>query len=143
LMAGDTVMLTDEQASRAEIEEEFRRLEGAATDISSLSRSPDMVQKLTNLSPTTPTRTTFRAHRSRSQTWRMVRTHPTPPAANRARLSFFRRMGAKALQVDVRATPFESVDAELNRISGEGRAVLTASGPTQPAWESSRSVTAF
>lgn len=59
LMGGEMVLLTGEQASRAAIEEEFRRLEGAAPDISSLSRSPDMVQKLTNLSPTTPTRTTF------------------------------------------------------------------------------------
>jgi helicase len=47
-------------------------------------------------------------------------------------------MGAKALQVDARARSLKSVDAELNRISGEGRVVLTASGPTQPAWESSR-----
>jgi hypothetical protein len=47
-------------------------------------------------------------------------------------------MGAKVLQFDARARPLKSVDAELNRISGEGRAVLTASGPTQPAWESSR-----
>jgi hypothetical protein len=47
-------------------------------------------------------------------------------------------LGAKALQVDARARSLESVDAELNRISGERRVVLTASGPTQPAWESSR-----
>ena len=47
-------------------------------------------------------------------------------------------MGTNALQVDARARPLKSVDVKLNRISGEGRAVLTASGPTQPAWESSR-----
>ena len=58
-MGGETILLTDEQASGAAIEEEFRRLEAAAPDISSLSRSSDMVQQLTNSSPTTPTRTTF------------------------------------------------------------------------------------
>src|SRR5258708_32206053 len=36
-------------------------------------------------------------------------------------------MGAKALQVDARARSLDSVDAKLNRISGEGRVVLTAS----------------
>jgi helicase len=48
-------------------------------------------------------------------------------------------MGAKALQVDARARALDSVDTELNRISGEGRVVLTASGPAQKAWESERS----
>ena len=52
--------------------------------------------------------------------------------------SFSDGMGANALQADARARPLKSVDAELNRIGGEGRAVLTASGPTQPAWESCR-----
>jgi helicase len=31
-MGGETVLLTDEQATRAAVEEEFRRLEGAAPD---------------------------------------------------------------------------------------------------------------
>jgi len=32
----------------------------------------------------------------------------------------------------------QSVDGKLNQISGEGRVVLTASGPTERAWESAR-----
>src|SRR5450755_2155079 len=47
-------------------------------------------------------------------------------------------MGAKALQVDARARSLDSVDVELNRISGEGRVVFAASASTQRAWESSR-----
>lgn len=45
-------------------------------------------------------------------------------------------MGAKALQVETVPRDIQSVDGKLNQISGEGRVVLTASGPTQKAWES-------
>src|SRR5258708_5902887 len=45
-------------------------------------------------------------------------------------------MGAKALQVEAVPRDIQSVDGKLNQISGEGRVVLTASGPTQKAWES-------
>jgi helicase len=47
-------------------------------------------------------------------------------------------MGAKALHIEGRSRAVDSVDSKLNRISGEGRVVLTASGPTQEAWESAR-----
>ncbi len=47
-------------------------------------------------------------------------------------------MGAKALQVEGVPRDIQSVEGKLNQISGEGRVVLTASGPTQKAWESSR-----
>jgi len=46
-------------------------------------------------------------------------------------------MGAKALQVEAVPRDIQSVEGKLNQISGEGRVVLTASGPTQKkAWES-------
>jgi helicase len=47
-------------------------------------------------------------------------------------------MGAKALQVEGVARDVQSVEGKLNRISGQGRVILTASGPTQKAWESPR-----
>jgi uncharacterized caspase-like protein len=47
-------------------------------------------------------------------------------------------MGAKALHFDGSPRDIQSVEAKLNQISGQGRVVLTASGPTQRAWESSR-----
>ena len=46
-------------------------------------------------------------------------------------------MGAKALHVDGLPRDIQSVEAKLNQISGHGRVVLTASGPTERAWESS------
>jgi helicase len=47
-------------------------------------------------------------------------------------------MGAKASQLDGLPRDIQSVEAKLNQISGPGRVVLTASGPTERAWESSR-----
>jgi helicase len=47
-------------------------------------------------------------------------------------------MGAKALQVEGAPRDIQSVDAKLNQISGQGRVILTASGPTEKAWESPR-----
>src|SRR5215469_15433687 len=44
-------------------------------------------------------------------------------------------LGAKALQVEMRPRDIHSVDAKLNQISGNGRVILTASGPTEKAWE--------
>ena len=44
-------------------------------------------------------------------------------------------MGAKALQAEARPRDIHSVDAKLNQISGNGRVILTASGPTEKAWE--------
>jgi helicase len=44
-------------------------------------------------------------------------------------------MGAKAIQAEARPRDIQSVDAKLNEISGNGRIILTASGPTEKAWE--------
>jgi replicative superfamily II helicase len=45
-------------------------------------------------------------------------------------------MGAKALQVEAVARDLSSVESKLDRLSGQGRVILTASSPTQRAWES-------
>lgn len=47
-------------------------------------------------------------------------------------------MGAKALQVEGFPRDIQSVEGKLNQISGHGRVILTASGPTERAWESPR-----
>ena len=138
-MGGETVLLTDEQATRAAVQEEFQRLETAETH--------DVVV------------VAFSGHGSETHELVAYDTDPYDIAGTSIPLTilgewcaripcrrllivldccFSGGMGAKALQVDARPRSLESVDAELNRISGEGRVVLTASGPTQPAWESSR-----
>jgi len=47
-------------------------------------------------------------------------------------------MGAKALQLEGFPRDIQSVEGKLNQISGQGRVILTASGPTERAWESPR-----
>jgi helicase len=138
-MGGETVLLTDGQATRAAIEEEFWRLETAAIDdvvVVAFSGHGSETHELVaydtdpyDISGTSIPLTTLGEWCARIPCRRLLIVLDC---------CFSGGMGAKALQVDARARSLESVDAELNRISGEGRVVLTASGPTQPAWESSR-----
>jgi hypothetical protein len=44
-------------------------------------------------------------------------------------------IGAKVLQVDAVPRDLRSVDARLNELAGEGRLIITASSPTEPAYE--------
>src|SRR5262249_45356101 len=47
-------------------------------------------------------------------------------------------MGAKVLQIDPMPRSMESEAAVLDRMSGEGRLILTASTAQQPAWETTQ-----
>ena len=47
-------------------------------------------------------------------------------------------MGSKVLQADVLPRDLESTAAVLERLSGEGRLILTASSATEPAWEATK-----
>jgi helicase len=47
-------------------------------------------------------------------------------------------IGAKVLQVDAVPRDLHSVDARLNELAGEGRLIITASSPTEPAYEHTR-----
>jgi uncharacterized caspase-like protein len=138
-LGGDTALLTDGQATAAAIGECFDRL--AASD-------PDDVVVIA-----------FSGHGT--ETHELV-THDTDPydlAASTISLTtlgercaripprrllivldccFSGGMGAKALQVEGFPRDIQSVEGKLNQISGQGRVILTASGPTERAWESPR-----
>jgi helicase len=47
-------------------------------------------------------------------------------------------MGAKVLRIDIAPRDMSSAEAALQRLSGEGRVIFTASTATQPAWENQR-----
>ena len=47
-------------------------------------------------------------------------------------------MGSKVLQIDVQSRDMTSVAAKLEQLGGKGRIILTASGPTQEAYENPR-----
>jgi len=47
-------------------------------------------------------------------------------------------LGAKVLKVDLKPRMAKSTVALINQLSGNGRIILTASGPDEPAWESQK-----
>lgn len=47
-------------------------------------------------------------------------------------------MGARVLHVDEKPRNINSVDLKLSELSGDGRLILTASSPTEAAWETQR-----
>ena len=51
---------------------------------------------------------------------------------------FSGEMGAKVLKADLTPRSLASIDTRLDRLSGEGRLVITASKATEPAWENKR-----
>lgn len=138
-LGGETTLLTDGQATVAAIRESFEQL----------SRSdPDDVVVIA-----------FSGHGTESHELVAHDTDPYDLAASTIPLAtlsewcaripsrrllivldccFSGGMGAKALQVEGVARDIQSVEGKLNQISGQGRVILTASGPTQKAWESAR-----
>ena len=47
-------------------------------------------------------------------------------------------MGAKVLKVDIKPRMAKSTATLIDQLSGNGRIILTASGPDEPAWESQK-----
>lgn len=47
-------------------------------------------------------------------------------------------LGAKVLHAEHRARTAKSIESVLDELSGEGRLIITASAPDEPAWESTR-----
>ena len=138
-MGGETALLTDEQATVAAIQ--------------------DQLKKLTAAQPEDVVVIAFSGHGTETHEIVAYDTDPYDVAETSIPLTtlgewcaripcrrllvildccFSGGMGAKALQIDGRVRALDSVDTKLNLISGEGRVVLTASGPTQKAWESSK-----
>ncbi len=138
-LGGECVFMADEEATRSAIENELQKLQGCSED--------DVVV------------ITFSGHGS--PTHELV-THDTVPEnleQTGIPLSlltewfskipakkliflldccFSGGMGAKVLQVDAIPRDLESEESLLQKMSGEGRVILTAANAKEPAWEISR-----
>lgn len=135
-LGGETVLLMDAEATVACIREKFERLATADPDdvvVIAFSghgtETHDLVAYDTepfNLEETTIALTTLGEWCARIPARRLLIVLDC---------CFSGGMGAKALQIDARPRDIHSVDAKLNQISGNGRVILTASGPTEKAWE--------
>lgn len=138
-LGGETVLLTDEQATVAAIRERFEQLAACDPDdvvVIAFSGHGTETHELVahdtdpyDLARTTIPLTTLGEWCSRIRSRRLLIVLDC---------CFSGGMGAKALQVEGVARDIQSVEGKLNQIGGEGRVVLTASGPTQRAWENSR-----
>lgn len=138
-LGGETMLLTDEQATVAAIRERFEQLASCDPDdvvVVAFSGHGTETHELVghdsdpyDLARTTIPLTTLGEWCSRIPSRRLLIVLDC---------CFSGGMGAKALQVEGVARDIQSVEGKLNQISGEGRVVLTASGPTQRAWENSR-----
>jgi helicase len=136
-LGGETMLLTDEQATVAAIRERFEQLANCDPEdvvVVAFSGHGTETHELVghdtdadDLARTTIPLTTLGEWCSRIPSRRLLIVLDC---------CFSGGMGAKALQVEAVRRDIQSVDGKLNQISGEGRVVLTASGPTQKAWES-------
>lgn len=135
-LGGDTALLMDGQATLAEIRANFERLATADPDdvvVISFSGHGTETHELVaydtepfNLDETTIPLTTLGEWCARIPARRLLIILDC---------CFSGGMGAKALQVEALPRDLDSVDAKLNQISGQGRVILAASGPTEKAWE--------
>ena len=138
-LGGESMLLTDGQATVAAIRESFEQLSRTDPDdvvVIAFSghgtESHELVAHDTDpydLAATTIPLTTLSEWCARIPSRRLLIVLDC---------CFSGGMGAKALQVEGVARDIQSVEGKLNQISGQGRVILTASGPTQKAWESPR-----
>ena len=138
-LGGETLLLTDAQATTEAIRESFARLATSDQDdvvVIAFSghgtETHQLVAYDTNpydLAATTIPLTTLGEWCARIPARRLLIVLDC---------CFSGGMGAKALQVEGVARDIQSVEGKLNQISGQGRVILTASSPTEKAWESAR-----
>jgi len=129
-------LLVDEQATRATIEEHFERLASCAEDdvvVIAFSGHGSETNELvthdadpTNLKDTCVPLDTLTEWFARIPARRLVCILDC---------CFSGEMGAKVLKVELAPRSMASVEARLDRLSGEGRLIITASRATEPAWE--------
>jgi hypothetical protein len=134
-LGGETVLLTDEQATVAAIEERFGQLAGCSADdvvvVAFSGHGTETHERVGfDTNPIDLTRTTIPLTRLGEWCARI----PSRRLLIVLDCCFSGGMGAKAVHVEGVPRDMQSVDGKLNQISGEGRVVLTASGPTERAW---------
>ena len=129
-------LLVDEQATRTAIEEHFERLASCTEDdvvVVAFSGHGSETHELvahdadpTNLKDTCVPLDTLTEWFARIPARRLVCILDC---------CFSGEMGAKVLKVELTPRSMASVEARLDRLSGEGRLIITASRATEPAWE--------
>ena len=138
-LGGGTVLLTNADATCARIESEFVALADSSPDdtvVIAFSGHGTETHQLVaydtdfhNLDRTAIPLATLVDWFSRIQARRLVLFLDC---------CFSGGIGAKVLQIDAMPRDILSIEARLDQLAGEGRLIITASGPTEPAYENVR-----
>lgn len=138
-LGGDTTRLVDEQATVAAIREQFDRLtQSTDDDVIVIAFSGHGTETHELVAFDTDPHDLVRASIPLTTLGEWCSRIPSRRLLIVLDCCFSGGMGAKALHVDGVPRDIQSVEGKLNQISGQGRVVLTASGPTERAWESAR-----
>ena len=138
-LGGTTTLLVDENATRAGIKAAFQSL-------STCSRDDTVVISFSGHGSGTHELVTYDADRANLAATAIPLDELTDwfsqiPARRLVLLldcCFSGGMGAKVLHVKSVPRAFNSVDARLGKVCGEGRVIITASAANEPAWENPR-----
>ena len=135
-LGGTATLLTNEKATRKVIEQEFQKLSGCNPDDTVViafsghgSETHELVTYDASLDDLPQTAIPLDE---------LAKWFADIPAKNLVLFldcCFSGGMGAKVLHVEAVPKSIKSVDTRLSEMSGKGRIILTASGPTEPAWE--------
>ncbi|MBU6299498.1 MAG: DEAD/DEAH box helicase, partial [Alphaproteobacteria bacterium] len=138
-LGGTTVLLTDAEATRGRIEEEFARLAQSEPDdtvvIAFSGHGSDTHELIThdadiaNLADTAIPLAELAHWFGRIPARRLVLFLDC---------CFSGGMGSKVFHAENLPRDMASVDARLTQLSGDGRLIITASAATEPAWENQR-----
>ena len=138
-LGGNTSLLVDEQATRAEIQKAFEALAGCNPEdtvvISFSGHGSESHELVTydadrdNLAATAIPLDELTEWFSRIPARRLILLLDC---------CFSGGMGAKVLSIDAIPRSVDSVEVRLDKMSGEGRLIMTASAANEPAWENSR-----
>jgi helicase len=138
-LGGDGVLITDDQATKHALELEFERLSQCDPDDVVVigfsghgTPTHELVLYDTNLHDIAATTVPL----GRLQEW--FAKIPAKRLLLILDCCFSGGMGAKVLQIDGVARDVTSLGSKLDLLGGDGRIILTASGPTQEAYENQR-----
>lgn len=138
-LGGTTVLLANEDATRARIEAEFAALEQSSPDDTVVigfsghgSETHELVAHDTEVNDLG--RTAIRL----DEVQRWFACIPARRVVLFLDCCFSGGIGAKVLQVDAKPRDLVSVEARLDQLAGDGRLIFTASSATEPAYEHNR-----
>jgi helicase len=138
-LSGDTVLLKDQEATREEVTNQLKKLQSAVEEDVVLiyfsghgSETHELVTYDADVADLENTAFPL------STLFEQFQQIPSRQLICILDCCFSGGMGAKVLHVNHRSRSLESAEVILEKMSGNGRLIITASSASQPAWETTR-----